>query len=167
MTKAETVFEKEATLRQKAIAGTLGTLLSVTPAVGQLKWLARKAASPLVNALTESHAMPALDTTKTSIGRGWISKSHPSFHEYTKELREGMENPDLNFGGFHVDTARAGKRKFINAFGTDEKGNITHRLFRNEAGPKDREQWVDEVSQNAANEFLKQREPKKKLLATK
>ena len=168
MTKAEIVFEKDAKLGKKFLAASLLALgLAAPKADAQLGWLKKNTIGPLVENLSGSRAMPALDTTAKSISPvSWVSKTHPHFNDLTKEMREAMGDNDLNFKGFRIDSAQSNNRRFINIFGTDADSNITHRLFRNEAipGPRgnsklvDREQWADEISASTANAFLKQRE---------
>ena len=168
MTKAEIVFEKDAKLGKKFLAASLVALgIHAPKAEAQLGWLAKKTVGPLVENLSGSRVMPALDTAAKSISPVfWVSKTHPQFNELTKEMRDAMGDSKLNFKGFRIDSAQSNKRRFINIFGTDADSNITHRLFRNEAipGPKgnaslvDREQWADEISHDVATKFLKQRE---------
>jgi hypothetical protein len=176
MTKAETIIIKEAKFGKTLL--TLGTAgaLSVLPAKasGQLKWFAK----PLVKALADQYPMPALDTIATSTGPvKFVQKGHPRFNEFQKEIREAMDDTTLGFKGFSVDTAKSGKRRFVNAFGIDDGGDVTHRLFRDESFGnhphlKDRAQWVDEVKNKEAVNFIQQRErawaaKNKKNVATK
>jgi hypothetical protein len=169
MTKAEIVFEKEAKLWKKIlpIGASIGSSVFSPNAEGQLGWLAKQTMGPLVRTLSGDRAIPKLDTSALRIAPiSWVSETHPHFKALAKEMREAMGDTNLAFKGFRIDSGQVGKRRFINIFGTDKNDNITHRLFRNEAvpGPKgnpnlvDREQWADEISHDAATNFLKQRE---------
>jgi hypothetical protein len=162
MTKAELILEKEAGFGKALVLSSLLTL----PVKAQFGWIAKNTVGPLIKTLSGDRAIPKLDTMAKSFAPVTkLTAEHPHFKEYTSTFRELLGDSTLNFKAFHVDSAQLGKRRLINVFGEKENGEITTRLLRSEAipgvkgNPKliDREQWADEVSQDTATNFLKQR----------
>lgn len=151
-------INKDAGLKSKAITLGLAAALAANPAKAQFT---KKLFAPIVEKLMGSHKIPELmNTFSSKSGVRWISKEHPLYAGFMDELKSSMNDTTLKFKDLAVDTAEAGKEFHINVFGTDEKGNITHRLFRREPAIKryphliNREQWVDEIADADARKFI-------------